>query len=49
MLDVKEAMEEIDDLAQSFSFSRIYATPEQTTQFMKDFLKSTSFSVVKNS
>ena len=49
MLDVKEAMEEIDDLAQRFSFSRIYATPEQTTQFMKDFLKSTSFSVVKNS
>lgn len=49
MLDVKEAMEEIDDLAQSFSFGKIYATPEQTAQFMKDFLKSTALSVVKNS
>ncbi len=49
MLDVKDAMEEIDDLAQDFSFCRIYATPEQTTRFMKDFLKSTSLSVVKNS
>lgn len=26
MLDVKEAMEEIDDLAQHFSFARLYAT-----------------------
>lgn len=49
MLDVKEAMEEIDDLAQSFSFVKIYATPEQTSQFMKDFLNSTSLSIVKNS
>lgn len=49
MLDVKEAMEEIDDLAQNFSFGKMYATPEQTKQFMKDFLKSTSLSVVKNS
>lgn len=49
MLDVKEAMEEIDDLAQSFSFCKLYATPEQTTQFIKNFLKSSSLSVVKNS
>lgn len=48
MLDVKEAMEEIDDLAQHFSFARLYATPEQTRQFMNDFLNSTSLSVVKN-
>lgn len=48
MLDVKEAMEEIDDLAQNFSFARLYATPEQTRQFMRDFLNSTSLSVVKN-
>lgn len=47
MLDVKEAMEEIDDLAQNFSFARLYATPEQTRQFMRDFLNSTSLSVVK--
>lgn len=48
MLDVKEAMEEIDDLAQNFSFARLYATPEQTRQFMTDFLNSTSLSVVRN-
>lgn len=49
MLDVKEAMEEIDGLAQSFSFCKTYSTPAQTTQFMKDFLKSASFSVVRDS
>lgn len=48
MLDVKEAMEEIDDLAQNFSFAKLYATPEQTRQFMRDFLNSTSLSVVKD-
>lgn len=48
MLDVKEAMEEIDDLAQNFSFAKLYATPERTRQFMRDFLNSTSLSVVKN-
>lgn len=48
MLDVKEAMEEIDDLAQNFSFARLYATSEQTRQFMRNFLNSTSLSVVKN-
>lgn len=48
MLDVKEAMEEIDDLAQHFSFARLYSTPEQTRQFIRDFLESASFSVVKN-
>lgn len=49
MLDVKKAMEEIDDLAQSFSFGKIYAAPEQTAQFIKDFLNSASLSVVKDS
>lgn len=49
MLDVKEAMEEIDDLAQSFSFCQMYASPERTTNFIKDFLQSTSLSIVKKS
>lgn len=49
VLNVKEAMTEIDDLAQSFSFAKTYATPKQTTQFIKDFLGSTSLYVVKNS
>ena len=48
LLDVKEAMEEIDDLAQHFSFAKLYATPEQTRQFMRNFLNSTSLSVVRN-
>ena len=48
ILDVKEAMEEIDDLAQHFSFVKLYAPPEQTRQYIKDFLESTSISTVKN-
>lgn len=48
MLDVKETMEEIDDLAQHFLFAKLYSTPEQTRQYIKDFLESASFSAVKN-
>ncbi|NBH82302.1 RNA polymerase sigma factor [bacterium C-53] len=48
MIGVKEAMEEIDGLAQSFSFCKTYASPEKIIQFIKDFLNSASFSVVKN-
>lgn len=49
MIDVKEAMEEIDDLAQNFSFCKTYASPDRIMQFITDFLDSTSLSVVKNS
>ena len=49
ILGVKEAMEEIDDLAQSFRFGRLFAAPEQIRQFVRDFLQSTSLSVVKGS
>ena len=49
MLDVTEAMEEIDDLAQHFLFSKLYASPEQITRFINDFMNSTSLSTVKNS
>ena len=48
MLDVKKAMEKIDDLSQHFLFIKTYAAPQQTAQFIKDFLDSASFSVVKN-
>lgn len=48
-LDVKEAMEEIDDLSQEFSFCRTYQSPEKTKQFIKKFLDGNSFSVVGNS
>lgn len=49
ILDVKEAMEEIDDLSQEFSFCRTYQSPENLKQFIKRFLNGTSFSVVENS
>lgn len=49
VLGVKEAMEEIDDLAQNFTFGKAYATPEQTKQFMNDFLQSPHLSVVQSS
>lgn len=47
--DVKEAMEEIDGLAQSFSFCKFYGSPERITAFIKSFLNSTSLNTVKNS
>lgn len=48
-LDVKETMEEIDDLAQVYSFYKTYATPERTRKFIRDFLDSALCSTVKNS
>ena len=49
MLGVKEAMEEIDDLSQEFSFCKTYQSPENLKQFIEEFLNGTSFSIVKNS
>lgn len=49
ILDVKEAMEEIDGLSQEFSFCKTYQSPESLKQFIKDFLNGTSFSIVGNS
>lgn len=49
ILDVKEAMEEIDDLAQTFSFSKLYSSTEQITESIKSFLNSATLSTVKNS
>ena len=49
MLDVKEAMEEIDGLAQSFTFIKMYEAPERISQYIKDFLSSDSMAAVKNS
>lgn len=46
---VKEAMEEIDDLSQQFAFCKAYQTPEHLKQLMKDFLASAPAAVVKNS
>ncbi len=49
MVDVKEAMEEIDDLSQKFSFCRTYQSPENLKQFIQKFLDGASYSVVGNS
>lgn len=49
MVDVKEAMEEIDDLSQKFSFCRTYQSPENLKQFIQKFLDGASCSVVGNS
>ena len=49
MADVKQAMEEIDDLSQDFSFCRPYRSPERTRQMIREFLASTQLSVIRNS
>lgn len=41
MLDVKYAMEEIDDLSQQFSFCKCYESTDQVKQYFEDFLNST--------
>lgn len=48
MLEVKEAMEDIDDLSQMFSFCKSYQSPESLKEFIQKFLDSTSFSIVGN-
>lgn len=47
-LEVKEAMEEIDDLSQIFSFCKTYQPPESLKKFMEEFLNGASYSVVTN-
>lgn len=47
-LEVKEAMEEIDDLSQTFSFCKTYQPPESLKKFVEDFLNGASYSVVTN-
>lgn len=49
MVNFKNAMEEIDDLAAYFSFSKMYESPESIKQFFLKFLESTLLSTVKNS
>lgn len=49
MLDVKHAMEDIDDLSQDFSFCKPYESPERTKHLIREFLDSTQLSLVQNS
>lgn len=48
MLQFKNAMEEIDDLSEHFSFCKTYESPERIKQFFHKFLESTALSTVKN-
>ena len=48
MAEVKEAMEDIDDLSQTFSFCKAYQSPERLKAFIQNFLNGASFSVVRN-
>ena len=49
MRDVKNAMEEIDDLSQDFSFCKPYQSPQRTRHLIQEFLDSTQLSVIRNS
>lgn len=49
MLDVKSAMEEIDDLSQRFSFCKSYRLSERAKQLVEEFLASTQFSIIQKS
>ena len=49
MLDVKNAMEDIDDLSQDFSFCKPYQSPERTKHLIQEFLDSAQFSIIQNS
>lgn len=48
MIDVKSAMEDIDDLSQDFSFCKPYRSPERTKRLIQEFLNSTQLSIIKN-
>lgn len=48
MVEVKEAMEDIDELSQTFSFCKAYQSPERLKAFIQNFLNGASFSVVGN-
>lgn len=49
MIDVKQAMEEIDDLSQDFSFCKPYRAPERTKQLIRELLASAQISTIRKS
>lgn len=48
MAEVKEAMEEIDGISQEFAFCKSYQSPESIRKFIREFLDSDSYSVIRN-
>ncbi len=49
MLDVKNAMEDIDGLSQYFTFCKTYQPPERIRHLIQKLLDSAQFSVIQNS
>ena len=49
LVDVKNAMEDIDGLADRFRFWKAYRSPDHAKRFIRDFLRSTQISIVNNS
>ncbi|EOS24486.1 sigma-70 family RNA polymerase sigma factor [Lachnospiraceae bacterium 3-1] len=47
IMDVKNAMEDIDDLSQDFSFCKPYQSPERTKHLIQEFLDSTQLSIIQ--
>lgn len=48
MLDVKNAMEELDDLSQDFSFCKPYQSPERTKYLIQELLDSAQLAIIQN-
>lgn len=48
MIEVKKAMEDIDDLSQEFAFCKTYQSPANLKEFIRNFLDGTSYSVVRD-
>ena len=48
VLEVKEAMETIDEISEEFSFCRTYQSPEALKQFIQKFLEGPALAVVRN-
>ncbi len=49
MFEVKNAMEDIDDLSQNFSFCKSYQSPERIKHLIQELLDSTQLSIIQNS
>ena len=48
ILEVKEAMEAIDELSEEFSFCKTYQSPEALKQYIQKFLEGPALAVVRN-
>ena len=49
LTDVKNAMEDIDDFSQDFSFCKPYQSPQRTKHLVQEFLDSTQLSIIRQS